>query len=135
MISGRLKVKDNISGHIRTTGIMKNATWIEPQNNVGLEKIQSTIWNVSLSGSKSQQSSVTLGLIIILSVVAVDKPWNWHIGTEVKSWTIKGQLWCGKKKTFEKMTKQDNRWREATRSSCHHCSDKGLIIQTNLTFA
>lgn len=101
MISGRLKVKDNISGHTRTTWMMKSATWIEPQNNAGLEKIQSTIWNISLSSSKSQQSSVMLGLIIILSVVAVDKPWNWHIVTEVKSWTIKGQLWCGKKKLWK----------------------------------
>ena len=85
MISGGLKVKDNKSGHTRTVGMIKSATWIEPQNNVGLEKIQSTIWNVSLSSSKSQQSSVMLEWIIILSVVAVDKPWNQHIGTEVKS--------------------------------------------------
>lgn len=33
------------------------------------------------------------------------------------------------------MTKQDNRWREATSGSCRHCGDKRLIIQTNLTFA
>lgn len=57
MISGRLKVKDNISGHIRTTAIMKNATWIEPQNNVGLEKIQSTIWNVLVAARASKAQS------------------------------------------------------------------------------
>lgn len=39
MIPGRLKVKDKVSGDTRTTWMMKSTTWVEPQNNVGLEKI------------------------------------------------------------------------------------------------